>query len=84
MLHFSRAAYPRLQGDNDIIYWGDKSLYSAYFVTTSDLGSKSDVTRGPEDIIDDLEKVIIFLSHFKHVEALAEGAKMTVVASSDP
>lgn len=50
----------------------------------SDLGSKSYVARGPEDIIDDLEKVIIFLSHLKHVEALAKGAKMTVVASSDP
>lgn len=50
----------------------------------SDLGSKSYVIRSPEDIIDDLEEVIIFLSHFKHVEALAEGAKMTLVASSDP
>lgn len=50
----------------------------------SDLGSKSDVARGPEDILADLAKVIIFLSHFKHVEALAKGAKMTLVASSDP
>lgn len=41
------------------------------------------MARGTEDIIDDLEEVITFLSHFKNVEALAEGAKMTLVASSD-
>lgn len=38
---------------------------------------------GTKDITDDLEEVIVFLPHFKNTETSTEGAKMTVISSSD-
>jgi hypothetical protein len=42
------------------------------------------VVSGTEDITDNLEEVIEFLPYFQNMETLGKGAKMTLVASSDP